>query len=675
MRCSSLGYTSSNVSVTISRKLMDIAVLPELRIQHEGRNVTEAIVVDKGSRLQLDCVVFRAIDEPSIVWQVKNITLTEQPGETMSNSNQFVEGTFDFRRRFSYLIERDTELICSSLGNKTINVSVIISTDITEIPDFVHEVPPELSVQLGGKNVTGTVVVDKGTILEIDCVVYRAKEEPDITWQFKNASLTVETEETQNSSNLFVAGTFDFRKTLTYLIEDDTALICSSLGNRSINVSVKISSSLLDIKGKSAEYETDLISFVYVAAIVVFVIFVVSLAGICAYVKMYRGASQSKTKTRSSVRESSRQYQEPLEPDVALESRLIELQDIKGKVTRTLPKAPNVEDSYARNINEEDLYSEISYNLPSGGVYSRKRICLISKLSDGVICERWMGNLTATDGRKKYVFISCLKDVVGEKHFQWDVLVKTLLELPECAYLFRAEGICLDEPSLYLLQGYMTCEPLIEHISMKTKGDKAWMDHPDLLVQGLTDFSLQVTSGMEFVMTHGLSHPGLSVKKILITEDGVCKLYDFCLAEDALQFVEWLKLEADFSSSSHPLECMERNDYTCASDVWYTGFAVLEIFSHGSLQCPDDSSPTQDNGPIYSLSSEFCPLSLNECLKKCLTKNYGERATNLKELLDALKKGADSARIKEQSKPKTVEFSQSHPSPYEPMGRDGEVYC
>lgn len=62
-------------------------------------------------------------------------------------------------------------------------------------------------------------------------------------------------------------------------------------------------------------------------------------------------------------------------------------------------------------------------------------------------------------------------------------------------------------------------------------------------------------------------------------------------------------------------------------------------------------------------------------MKKCLTKNYGERATNLKELLDALKKGADSARIKEQSKPKTVEFSQSHPSPYEPMGRDGEVYC
>ncbi|KAJ8050971.1 hypothetical protein HOLleu_04364 [Holothuria leucospilota] len=38
-----------------------------------------------------------------------------------------------------------------------------------------------------------------------------------------------------------------------------------------------------------------------------------------------------------------------------------------------------------------------------------------------------------------------LVGVISGQHVKWDVLVKLLLELPECPYIYRAHGICLDE--------------------------------------------------------------------------------------------------------------------------------------------------------------------------------------------------------------------------------------
>ncbi|KAJ8050968.1 Proto-oncogene tyrosine-protein kinase LCK [Holothuria leucospilota] len=305
-----------------------------------------------------------------------------------------------------------------------------------------------------------------------------------------------------------------------------------------------------------------------------------------------------------------------------------------------------------------DLYCSVSYNLPSSIVFIRKRIRLITKLTDGVICERWLGNVTTADGEKKSALITHLKGVICFEHFSWDWFVKRFLEKMRIFSRFK-ECALMNVTHLYLLQDYMPCESFVEHLCVKTNREETRKDMTtDFLVKKLTNLSLQVCYGMEFAMAYGLSHPGLSVKKILINEECVCKLYDFCLAEDASKIVKCLKSEADFMPSSHPPECVARNEYTCASDVWYTAFTVREIYSYGKLlalltlcftvtftggrQFPCLSNLNRKESLMYSLQPELCSSILYERVKTCLTPNHDERPKNVKGLLMDLKAEVNS---------------------------------
>ena len=46
-------------------------------------------------------------------------------------------------------------------------------------------------------------------------------------------------------------------------------------------------------------------------------------------------------------------------------------------------------------------------------------------------------------------------------------------------------------------------------------------------------------------------HPGLTTKKVLITKKGICKLYDFFLAEDASQIAKNIKLKVSSQVTSY----------------------------------------------------------------------------------------------------------------------------
>ncbi|KAJ8042570.1 Tyrosine-protein kinase CSK [Holothuria leucospilota] len=366
----------------------------------------------------------------------------------------------------------------------------------------------DLQIQYRGKNATQALFVDTGDILQLDCIFFGTKKKPDLEWQVRDKALAEHsTGEVVRIANKYVEGTFDFRKRLTYLYQEDTLLICSSFDDYNSRISVTI-----HLKTEHKEGN--------------------------------------------------------------INSR------------RILPDVPIEKHSYSRKINEEDIYSAVSYNLPSSKVFIRKRISLITKLSVGVICERWIGKVTTADGEKKPTLITHLKGVICFDHFSWDGLVKRFLELPENAHVFSVQGMCFDE------REYQRRELLI-----------------------------------------ALSHPGLSMKKILINEDNVCKLYDFCLAEDASKFVERLKSEADFTPSSHPQECVTRNKYTCASDVWYTAFTVREIYSYGSRQYPCVIGIKREESVMYSLQPELCSTIVYDRVTACMTSNENERPKDLKGLL------------------------------------------
>lgn len=649
-----------------SYQLRVITALPVLRIQHGGTNVTGPVLVEKEEVVQLDCIVFGAIEEPTIVWSVRNATITEYTEATVKSSNQFGEGLFDFRKRLTYAIKEDTDLSCSSPENSPIYISVKIPSEEEEITitDFISTAQPkalpELRIQHEGANVTDEIVVAKETRVHLDCVVFRATEEPTIVWHIENTNIEEHTGQINQSPNIFVEGTLDFRKPLTYLIKDDTEFICSSIGNRRIILVTTFGATpppILPITGKSLTYETPLIAAVCLTALIV------SAVCLIVYLKRCRETRRSTT-----VKKKRPSNGGPAQEVVPLQGCQHDCGAVRKQSTRTLPEVPQGELSYAHKINEEDPYSEMSYNLPGGDVFSRKRVCMIHKLSDGVICDRWIGAVTTSHGEKKNAFISCLRGVIRNRHFQWEGLVKKISELPECLHIFRAQGICLDEPHLFLLQEYMNCEPLDGHISMQMRGQDARKSHTEFFARKFTDISIQLSYGMEFIMKHGLAHPGLSLKKVLINEEGVCKLFDFCLAEDAPKFMECLKLEADFKPSSHPQECVARNEHTSASDIWYTAFTVRELYSYGSQKQPVGSNLYYENSSTPFLPSGLLPRSVYERLTECLNQSYNERPMNLRELIKALKSDGYFTHVE----PSKINTNKS--SSYEPMNKGEEGY-
>ncbi|PIK38197.1 hypothetical protein BSL78_24964 [Apostichopus japonicus] len=114
-------------------------------------------------------------------------------------------------------------------------------------------------------------------------------------------------------------------------------------------------------------------------------------------------------------------------------------------------------------------------------------------------------------------------------------------------------------------------------------------------------------------------HPGLSTKKILYTKEGICKLYDFCLAEDASQIVTVKKTQMHtVSLNQFPPESFFRNEYTAESDVWSTAVVIWEILSTGEPPFPIDEQikPGQDaETPALNWPQRYLQLRYILCTK------------------------------------------------------------
>ncbi|KAJ8042566.1 hypothetical protein HOLleu_09342 [Holothuria leucospilota] len=120
-------YVCTQAPRTLASYRFKVTVNSEIHIQHEGHNLSESYLADKGEELQLHCVVFRTREIPVIEWKVGN--WTKKSGQMINSSNIFIEGTFDFRKTLTYVIKHDTEIICSSYSANNQSVSLKISTE------------------------------------------------------------------------------------------------------------------------------------------------------------------------------------------------------------------------------------------------------------------------------------------------------------------------------------------------------------------------------------------------------------------------------------------------------------------------------------------------------------------------------------------------------------------
>ncbi|XP_071853396.1 uncharacterized protein [Apostichopus japonicus] len=256
-----------------------------------------------------------------------------------------------------------------------------------------------------------------------------------------------------------------------------------------------------------------------------------------------------------------------------------------------LPNVPcnDKDDNYLSVDEGGNSQFEETYDLPvrntmmRGKMINSEDLRLICQIKIGVIYTRWMGTINLSSGAKTCVVVTTLSDKLSQlKERNWDDFVKRILDVPENKCIVPVEGICVDKGQICLLQTHLNCTTLDKHLHKTVGNDPENRVKVVMTTVETAKYVIEILEGMELIHSYGFLHPGLSTKKILVTVQGACKLYDFCLKEDARHTIITKKNENELSEYNAPPEVVTRSEYNCESDVWYTALVIWEILQPGS---------------------------------------------------------------------------------------------
>ncbi|KAJ8034589.1 Fibroblast growth factor receptor [Holothuria leucospilota] len=226
-----------------------------------------------------------------------------------------------------------------------------------------------------------------------------------------------------------------------------------------------------------------------------------------------------------------------------------------------------------------DVYDKFITRSFRRSVVPHSRLCFVMQLKSGMFKDRWMGTLRQRRIKSKTgTFISTVSDNASEdKQFRWDMFVKSVIELPTTRHIASIIGVSMQNGRLYLIQEFLQVENLKTYFETNLK----LLTKAGLVSKHIVRIARGVIDGMEYLTLNEFCHPALSIQKILISCDEECKLYDFCLHEDAPDKIESIISKNKPSYSNLAIETILRDEYTILSDVWSVGTALWEIFSLG----------------------------------------------------------------------------------------------
>ncbi|PIK49747.1 putative ephrin type-A receptor 5 [Apostichopus japonicus] len=245
--------------------------------------------------------------------------------------------------------------------------------------------------------------------------------------------------------------------------------------------------------------------------------------------------------------------------------------------------------------------------------------------------------------------------VFRSKDITWNVFVKRILELPDSEYLVKIEGICIDQACLYLISEHLVCDTL-ETLFMN--------QFHSYTKKRVLDVLLDIARGIEVIHAFGFVHPGFSTKKILVCENGKCKLYNFCLLEDSSRIVRIKKSMGSMSLNDLPPEALQRNEYSSASDIWSTAVVMWQIISPGCFPFKDDKVRLEHSYKFALDDDEQIKLRDN-ILQNCFSEDPSARPT-IQTIRHLAQKLISSTDVYEKKQEKVnVEINDA----YVPMGK------
>ncbi|XP_071830550.1 uncharacterized protein [Apostichopus japonicus] len=149
-------------------------------------------------------------------------------------------------------------------------------------------------------------------------------------------------------------------------------------------------------------------------------------------------------------------------------------------------------------------------------------------------------------------------------------------------------------------------------------------------LEELLGFSCDIVKGMEFLVSQKFCHPVLCLRKVLLTGDGFCKIYDIRPIEMAIP-----KVEEELKKEYPPLpwlspETLFLKEYTSACDVWSYAVLLWEIFSLGKVPHAGlDKLQVEENIRQSNVLNQpsCCPGSIYNMMLTCWNMSAAHRLT------------------------------------------------
>ncbi|XP_071842097.1 uncharacterized protein [Apostichopus japonicus] len=454
----------------------------------------------------------------------------------------------------------------------------IIKTNISIDPDITHKLT---CFAMGGNpNVTLVWLTKSSEVFEVNSTTYAQRNEQD---QY-----------------------FDIVNDLYFRLETEIAqVICtadSELEEQNCNSSVTL---LMKLQAESTDLHSWNLNKIIITPALILAAVLVGTFIIYRNVRRFRSFSNLDTRSAAITRPDTETICTSLDDTIAGGEHMAVCSaqiDKTGntpanrKQSMALPKVPR------ENRRSYRDYASLRIKSLHAKIYKRHEVCFVLHLKKGMLLDRWMGTIVNKNGNKKSVFVTSVKeDRQVKREYHWDMYVQKVMEMPHHRALIQTVGLCIDRVNIFLLQNYQPVGTLDD-----------WMVGKQQTASSITtvevlEYANQIVAGMEMIVTYGFLHPGLSMKKILLTERKCCKIYDFCLKEDVSKKVDLIKGKEN--RPTLPPETEERNEYTWASDSWSVAICICDVFAYAHGIKVDIDGETEDG-------QRDLPIDVFSCHKK-----------------------------------------------------------
>ena len=145
--------------------------------------------------------------------------------------------------------------------------------------------------------------------------------------------------------------------------------------------------------------------------------------------------------------------------------------------------------------------------------------------------------------------------------------------------LIRLFAVCTTEEPIYIVTELMKNGSLLDYLR-SPKGRQLKFDK-------LTDYSIQIATGMSYLESRNYIHRDLAARNVLVGQKGtIVKIADFGLARVIKEEEYEARAGAKFPLKWTAPEALNYGKFTIKSDVWSFGILLSEIVTYGQIPYP-----------------------------------------------------------------------------------------